>query len=100
MARLWPGIANDAIARMAYGPTTWPMRRPTSGGALHRRLAGNRNRTVLQTKKPRDYTMLAPVTDDRFERLQKQYGRELTLAALVEDGADQLPLPGEGETLQ
>ncbi|MDB5828939.1 MAG: acyl-CoA dehydrogenase [Variovorax sp.] len=44
--------------------------------------------------------MLAPVTDDRFERLQKQYGRALTLAALVEDGADQLPLPGAGETLR
>ena len=44
--------------------------------------------------------MLAPVTDDRFERLQKQYGHDLTLAALVEAGADRLPLPGAGETLK
>ena len=44
--------------------------------------------------------MLASVKPDRFERLQKQYGRDLTLAALIEDGADRLPLPGAGETLK
>ena len=97
--------------------TTWPMRRPTNGGALHRRCAFKPNLTVppfrnlprtqqpaqhdiQTTNMPPELSMLAPVTHDRFERLQRQYGSDLTLAVLVDDGAGRLPLPGSGETLK
>ena len=97
--------------------TTRPMRRPTNGGALHRRCAFKPNLTVppfrnlprtqqpaqhdiQTTNMPPELSMLAPVTHDRFERLQRQYGSDLTLAVLVDDCAGRLPLPGSGETLK
>ncbi|MDL9997418.1 acyl-CoA dehydrogenase [Variovorax sp. J22P240] len=43
--------------------------------------------------------MLAPVTDDALARLQQQHGTGLTLAHLVDNRLDQLPLPGAGRTL-
>ena len=43
--------------------------------------------------------MLAPVTDDPLERLARQHGDALTLAALIDAGIDRLPLPGAGQTL-
>ena len=43
--------------------------------------------------------MLAPVTDDALARLQQQHGTGLTLAHLIDEGIDRLPLTGAGQTL-
>lgn len=44
--------------------------------------------------------MLAPVPDTPLARLLERLGRDRSLAALADEGLDQLPLPGAGETLE